>query len=214
MTLEWIRLNGCSMQCESKPAEAMRELAEAIRSCDACQLRKYGSVPVPGCGPPSAKLFIIGIAPTLASEHGGKPFMGDPGFRIDCWLEYAGLARSDAYITNAIKCVPRSPHGEPLFSSFVFNDSWWQSCQQWLKKELACVGAKIVVLLGKQPVQWLRGCDSVARFQREMQGVEHHGKYWFALNHPSYYSRRGEWLRDVTTRETADKVRQMVIDLR
>lgn len=202
------------MQRGSRDVEAVRKVAEGIAACEACQLRKYGSIPVPGYGSPSAKLFIVGIAPTEASEREGKPFMGDPGFTINCWLEYAGLARIDAYVTNAVKCMPRSPQGKPLFPSFVFDHSWWQNCRQWLKKELSCISARIVILLGKQPVQWLRGYDSVARFQREMQGVEHHGRYWFALNHPSYYSRRGEWLRDATTRETADKVRELVIDLR
>ena len=195
-------------------AEALNKLAKDIQSCEACRLRKYGSTPVSGHGHFRARLFIIGIAPTVLCEQQGKPFIGDVGFKLDCWLEIAGLARSETYVTNAIKCVPRDSQGKPLFPSFTFDDSWWQKCRQWLKKEFSCVSAKIVILLGKQPVYWLRRCDSVARFQRENQGAEYHGKYWFALNHPSYYSRRGEWLRDTTTLEAAEKVRRLVDDLR
>jgi uracil-DNA glycosylase family 4 len=202
------------MQDNFQYRQALSEVSEDIGACEACELRAYGSTPIPGYGLPIAKLFIIGIAPTVSSEHARRPFTGDPGFRLDCWLEYAGLTRSDTYVTNAIKCVARTPQGKPLGSSFFFNDSWWHSCRQWLKKEFSCVGASIVVLLGKQTVQWLRGYDSVARFQREKQGVEYRGKYWFALNHPSFSSRRGEWIRDMATRETADKIRELVSALR
>lgn len=118
------KTDGSLMQDELQRSDALRSVVEGIRACEACQLRAYGSLLVAGYGPPRAKLFIIGIAPTVASERERKPFVGSPGFRLDCWLEYAGLTRSDAYVTNAIKCVPRTPRGEPLPVSFLIDDSW------------------------------------------------------------------------------------------
>lgn len=64
------------------------------------------SVRVPPCGPPGAKLAIVGMAPGMQEEVEGKPFVGAAGRLLDFVLSKMGVVRSEVYITNVSKYMP------------------------------------------------------------------------------------------------------------
>lgn len=55
---------------------------------------------VPGCGPASARVMLVGEAPGSDEELFGKPFVGSSGKVLDALLKEAGLKREECYVTN------------------------------------------------------------------------------------------------------------------
>src|SRR5690242_12619038 len=61
---------------------------------------------VPGIGPSTAKLIIVGEAPGEREEQEGKPFVGPSGKIVDEVLANADIKSSEVYKTNVIKIRP------------------------------------------------------------------------------------------------------------
>lgn len=61
---------------------------------------------VPGSGPASAKLAIVGEAPGAEEERQGIPFVGKSGAMVDNYLKTAGMPREYCYVTNVVKVRP------------------------------------------------------------------------------------------------------------
>jgi uracil-DNA glycosylase family 4 len=84
---------------------------------------EWHNLPVPGIGPKSSKLLILGLAPGMnGANRTGKPFYGD---RSSEWLQNrlieAGCMDSEGNIlgvriSNAVKCLPpgNKPTGEEI----------------------------------------------------------------------------------------------------
>lgn len=62
--------------------------------------------PVFGDGAVQASLMFIGEAPGAEEAAAGKPFVGKAGKQLSQMLAQAGLVRSDAFVTNAVKYRP------------------------------------------------------------------------------------------------------------
>ncbi|HEY9177325.1 MAG TPA: uracil-DNA glycosylase family protein [Flavipsychrobacter sp.] len=93
-----------------------------------------------------AKIMFIGEAPgRLGADESGIPFHGDKaGHNFEELLAYAGLSRSDIYITNAVLCNPRDESGNnapPTVSEI-------QNCSGYLREQIQLVSPTIVVTLG------------------------------------------------------------------
>lgn len=93
---------------KSKRAQRLEELAAEIRVCVKCPLHTSRTNAVPGDGPPTAKLMIIGEAPGKEEDLSGHPFVGASGKFLNSVLEGTGLDRNDFFITNTAKCRPPS----------------------------------------------------------------------------------------------------------
>jgi uracil-DNA glycosylase family 4 len=65
---------------------------------------------IPGDGPSSARLMVIGEAPGGHEDEQGIPFCGPSGDLVNEMLEKAGISRSDVYVTNV--CKIRPPNNE------------------------------------------------------------------------------------------------------
>lgn len=63
---------------------------------------------VPAIGSKDAKIVLIGEAPGRYENMHGIPFCGPSGQRLTEWWKYAGLQRSDFYITNVHKYQPKA----------------------------------------------------------------------------------------------------------
>ena len=61
---------------------------------------------IPGNGPSTAKLIVVGEAPGKTEEEQGIPFCGPSGAIVNEMLEDAGISRSEVYVTNVIKFRP------------------------------------------------------------------------------------------------------------
>jgi len=118
--------------------------------------QEYWGKPVPPFGDCKARLLVLGLAPAAhGGNRTGRSFTGDPS---GDWLYGAlyragfanqptsrslddGLALTDAYITNAVRCAPPDNKPAPAEKS---------ECQPFLVRELELLErVKVVVALGK-----------------------------------------------------------------
>ncbi|NNG15323.1 MAG: uracil-DNA glycosylase [Gemmatimonadales bacterium] len=120
----------------------LEELHGLIRDCTKCEeVAEYRSQAVPGVGPADARVVFIGEAPGRWEDQKGEPFVGDAGAYLTELLEKIGLARSEVFITNVIKCRPpenRNPKTPEM-----------ENCLPYLERQLALIKPDLVVLLGR-----------------------------------------------------------------
>ena len=64
---------------KSKKAKRLEELAIEITGCTKCPLWESRTLAVPGDGPVSARVMIIGEAPGKEEDESGHPFVGSAG---------------------------------------------------------------------------------------------------------------------------------------
>ena len=131
-------------------------LHEAAAGCKGCHLWQLGTQTVFGEGPESAPLMLVGEQPGDQEDKAGKPFVGPAGRLLDKALAEAGIDRSAAYLTNAVKHFKwqasgkRRIHQKPTWAEIT-------ACRPWLEAELAVVQPRVLVLLGATAAQSLLG---------------------------------------------------------
>src|SRR5213594_916678 len=76
---------------------------EAAKDCEACHLYKRATQTVFGEGPKGAPMMLVGEQPGDYDDVAGKPFVGPAGKIMDRALDAAGIDRSRASVTNAVK---------------------------------------------------------------------------------------------------------------
>jgi uracil-DNA glycosylase len=138
------------------PVPTRESLLSAVRQCKACDLYEGATQAVLGEGPVPARVMLVGEQPGDREDIQGRPFVGPAGRVLDEALERAGIARGDAYLTNAVKHFryrersKRRIHQRP--------DRWQvRACLPWLQSELALVEPEAIVLLGATAAQSLIG---------------------------------------------------------
>ena len=78
-------------------------LREDVARCRACPLYQTATQAVIGEGPPDARIMLVGEQPGDQEDLQGRPFVGPAGQILDRALAEAGIARSQVYVTNAVK---------------------------------------------------------------------------------------------------------------
>jgi uracil-DNA glycosylase len=146
-----------SSAAEFLPQEiALPALRQAAAGCKGCHLWQLGTQTVFGEGPESAPVMLVGEQPGDQEDKAGKPFVGPAGRLLDKALAEAGIDRSGAYLTNAVKHFKwqargkRRIHQKPTWAEIT-------ACRPWLEAELAVVQPRVLVLLGATAAQSLLG---------------------------------------------------------
>ncbi|MEO1252108.1 MAG: uracil-DNA glycosylase family protein [Pseudomonadota bacterium] len=93
-----------------------------------------------------AKLLFVGEAPgRLGADDTAIPFHGDKaGHNFEALLEFVGLSRYDAFITNAVLCNPKDEKGNNSPPSTVEV----RNCASYLADQIELINPKVVVTLG------------------------------------------------------------------
>lgn len=149
--------------------------------CRDCTLHATSkNVCIFGRGNPAASVMILGEAPGEAEALHGEPFCGVSGQFMQERLDALGMAE-DVYITNAVKCHP--PYNrKPLTLERL-------ACKRYLDRELAFVGPRVIIAVGKT------ACESL-RQPHEPRHILRHviGKPWMFVStwHPAYCLRMGK----------------------
>src|SRR5215210_2149798 len=81
----------------------LEALRSAVDGCRGCELYADATQGVMGDGPPEARLVLVGEQPGDQEDRAGEPFVGPAGRLLDSALEEAGIDRTTAYVTNAVK---------------------------------------------------------------------------------------------------------------
>jgi uracil-DNA glycosylase len=142
------------------PPEAdLDGLAGAARDCHGCDLYEHATQTVFGQGAADADVVLIGEQPGDAEDRQGKPFVGPAGKLLDRALADAGIARGNAYITNAVKHFRwKLPPGGRKRRIHQKPEAWQvAACRPWLDAELARLEPRVLVVLGATAGQALFG---------------------------------------------------------
>jgi DNA polymerase len=119
-----------------------RDFAADVDACTACGLCRGRRRSVPGVGDPNAQWLFVGEGPGAEEDLKGEPFVGQAGKLLDNMLAAMGMARgANVYIANVVKCRPpanRTP--EPAEAA---------ACLPYLDRQVALLGPRIIVALGK-----------------------------------------------------------------
>ena len=138
------------------PQPTLAKLREAAAGCKACPLHKTGTQIVFGEGSANADVMFVGEQPGDREDVEGRPFVGPAGRVFDQALEDAGIDRSLAYVTNAVKHFKWTPRGKRRIHQ---KPSWSEitACRPWLEAELAVVKPNVLVPMGAVAAQALLG---------------------------------------------------------
>jgi uracil-DNA glycosylase family 4 len=122
-------------------AEALRALQESVSDCRRCGLCEGRTQVVFGVGDPDAQLMFVGEGPGFHEDKQGEPFVGAAGKLLTELLGQIGLARSDVYIANVVKCRPpenRDPAPDEI-----------EACNPHLLDQIAIIRPRVICTLGR-----------------------------------------------------------------
>ena len=128
----------------------------AAHDCRACDLWKLGTQTVFGEGATHARIMLVGEQPGDKEDLAGKPFVGPAGALLDKALAEAGIDRTTAYVTNAVKHFKWEPRGKRRMHKKP-NATEVDACRSWLDIEIELVKPEVVVCLGATAAQSLLG---------------------------------------------------------
>jgi DNA polymerase len=131
-------------------------LRRAAAGCTACPLHLTGTQTVFGEGVEGARVVLVGEQPGDREDLEGRPFVGPSGRLLDEALEEAGIDRSAAFVTNAVKHFKWQARGKRRIHQKP-NAAEIAACRPWLDAELAVVRPDVLVCLGATAAQALLG---------------------------------------------------------
>jgi uracil-DNA glycosylase len=185
---------------------SLEKLREAAAGCQACDLWKTGTQTVFGEGAATAEIVFVGEQPGDKEDLAGRPFVGPAGRVLDDALEAAGIDRSLAYVTNAVKHFKWTARGKRRIHQKP-NWSEMTACRPWLDAELAAIKPKVLVALGATAAQALLGRQFRVTKQRGVPVESDLAPHVVATVHPSSI------LRQETEEERVAAMADLVADL-
>ena len=138
----------------------LSDLETAAHDCRGCELWQPATQVVFASGERTARVLLVGEQPGDQEDRHGEPFVGPAGKVLDEALADAGIDRSAAYLTNAVKHFrfeqrgKRRIHQKPDVRHLT-------ACRPWLEAELEAVAPSVVVAMGatvrragEEPREW------------------------------------------------------------
>jgi uracil-DNA glycosylase family 4 len=142
-----------AQESERSPAErreALKEVWEQARGCPRCpELVATRKTVVFGAGNADAELMFVGEAPGATEDEQGVPFAGRAGKPLEQLLEEIGLARSEVFIANVLKCRPPG-NRDPLPVEI-------DNCKEYLHRQVELIEPTVICTLGNFSTKLLRG---------------------------------------------------------
>ena len=184
------------------PSPTLPRLRAAAADCKGCDLWRLGTKTVFGEGRRTARVLLVGEQPGDQEDRAGRPFVGPAGRLLDSALEAAGIDRTDAYVTNAVKHFKwergekskRRIHKKP-------NDAEIAACRPWLDMELKLVKPEVIVCLGATAAQALLGKQFRVTRQRGKAVRSELAPVVIATVHPSSVLRAPDRVRAQAQKE-------------
>jgi uracil-DNA glycosylase len=188
------------------PRPTLPKLREAAAGCKACPLWETGTQTVFGEGLAKAEVMFVGEQPGDREDLEGRPFVGPAGRLLDEALAEAGIDRSLAYVTNAVKHFKWTPRGKRRLHQ---KPSWSEiaACRPWLDAELAVVKPRVLVPMGATAAQALLGRQFRVTRDRGKPVDSELAPLVIATIHPSAILRADEADRDREYEALVDDLR-------
>lgn len=198
-------LRDASRAPDSPPAD-LADIARHVTACRQCPIWERATRAVPGEGPADARIMIVGEQPGDREDLTGRPFVGPAGKLLDRALAGAGIDRSQAYLTNAVKHFKWTPRGKHRLHQKP-DAGEIEACKPWLLRELDIIAPRILILLGDTASRSLLGPGvSVTRDRGLFDAPQLAGRVVVTV-HPSFL------LRIADKRKAEEEYRRFVADL-
>ena len=187
-----------ALEFDERP-ETLAAIDKAISACRKCPIGLLDNHAVMGEGPQDAALMIVGEQPGDQEDIKGRPFVGPAGQLLDDHLQTAGIDRSAAYVTNAVKHFKyvqrgkRRIHQSPAAKEI-------DTCRWWIESERAIVQPKLVLAMGASAARGMLGKTvSISKGRGAPIQLEDGSELWVTA-HPSYLLRLDGAARDEQVR--------------
>jgi DNA polymerase len=142
---------GSGGDAEGPTFGGLDSLRDHIGDCQRCSLALTRTTLVFGVGDPHARLMFVGEAPGRNEDLKGEPFVGAAGKLLDGLLEGIGLARSEVYIANVLKCRPPG-NRDPLTEEI-------ETCTPFLTEQIRLIAPSVIGTLGNFATRYVLGTD-------------------------------------------------------
>ncbi len=153
-------------------------LGDLIRSCSACEWRRYSTAPVPGSGPIPCRVMFIAQNPAKEEDNRGEPLVGQAGKMFNSILQGIGVFREEVYLANTVCC--RGPTSDAVPPPAIV-----RACSHWLDLELSVVQPEIVVLMGAPAMKRLLGPDCGTVEHLHGKPIVSDGRVYLPCYHPA-----------------------------
>ena len=201
---------GVSAQPQANQPATIAAARKAAANCRACPLWEPATQTVFGEGPADAQVIFVGEQPGDQEDIAGAPFVGPAGKVFDAALAAAGIDRSQAYVTNAVKHFKFEPRGKRRIHAKP-NGGEIRACRFWLDLERDLVKPKLVVALGATAAQAVLGKTVTIRDTRSKL-IDLDGKtQLFVTVHPSYILRIPDPDRQAAERQAFQEDMQAIL---
>ena len=132
--------------------------------------------------------MFVGEGPGADEDLQGEPFVGRAGQLLTQIIKAMGFARDEVYIANVVKCRPpgnRNPEPDEI-----------AQCEPFLHAQIAAIGPRVIVALGKFAAQTLLATDTpISRLRGHFHSLRDIDV--MPTFHPSYLLRNPAAKREV-----------------
>lgn len=158
------------------------QLHARVAACRRCGLSATRTQTVFGVGSLQAEWLIVGEAPGMEEDRQGEPFVGRAGQLLNSMLRAIGLARSEVYIANVLKCRP--PHNrDPAANETA-------ECLPYLERQIALLKPRIMLAVGRIAAQNLLRTDTpLGRLRQQVHSFGASRVPLVVTYHPAYLLR-------------------------
>jgi uracil-DNA glycosylase len=153
----------------------LAQIAGEVAVCKNCGLHSTRKNSVPGEGPATSEIMLIGEGPGFHENEQGRPFVGAAGKFLDELLAQAGLKRTDVWIGNVVKCRPpenRDPQPDEL-----------AACNMYLERQITAINPKIIITLGRFSMAKFMPGVKISQVHGQMRRVG--DRFVIAMFHPA-----------------------------
>jgi uracil-DNA glycosylase family 4 len=116
---------------------------------------------VPGIGPSTATVAIIGEAPGAQEDQEGIPFVGEAGRMLNRILKESGLGRDSCYLTNVVKYRPKGND----FKRVNEGPQTLAASIESLRKEILALNPNVLVPLGNNALEAITGRKGISKYR-------------------------------------------------
>jgi uracil-DNA glycosylase len=185
---------------------ALQALNDAAQRCRDCPIGQHATQAVCGEGPARARVMVVGEQPGDQEDLRGRPLVGPAGQLFDRALAELGWARSDLFITNAVRHFKYEPRGKRRLHKTPSQQEA-ATCAHWLESEIGLVQPEAVIALGATAAASLLGRHVAVTSERGQWFIRPDGLRVLVTLHPASLLRTppelqaaayAAWLQDLS----------------
>lgn len=182
------RSGAAMIPISAERAQPARDAPTTLDQCRRCELWQHATQAVPGVGPQTARIMLVGEQPGDQEDLAGLPFVGPAGALLEQALREAGMARDSLYLTNAVKHFKWEPRGKRRLHKTPAQREIL-ACHGWLEEEIERVQPQVIVALGSTALKSIMQDGAASMTPLLGTPAQHDGRWVVSVYHPAYVLR-------------------------